>query len=78
MLRTTRKAVYAMVYRGALPGVVRLSRRILVDSHELQAWLERQVGKPPAPLPNRPKPPPPPPTPPVPRRGGRGRDEDGE
>ena len=29
LLRTTRKAVYAMVERGQLPGVVRLGRRVL-------------------------------------------------
>ena len=29
-LRTTRKAIYAMVERGALPGVVRVGRRLLV------------------------------------------------
>src|SRR5207245_2406400 len=29
-LRTTRKAVYALVERGHLPGVVRVRRRILV------------------------------------------------
>ena len=30
LLRTTRRAVYAMVERGQLPGVVRLGRRVLV------------------------------------------------
>ena len=29
LLRMTRKAVYAMVERGQLPGVVRLGRRVL-------------------------------------------------
>lgn len=30
LLRTTRKAIYAMVERGQLPGVVRLGRRLLL------------------------------------------------
>lgn len=41
VLRTTRKAVYALVERGALPGVRRLGRRLLVNRHELIAWIER-------------------------------------
>ena len=30
LLRTTRKAIYAMVERKQLPGVVRLGRRVLI------------------------------------------------
>ena len=38
-LRTTRKAVYAMVERGQIPGVVRLGRRILFREEALVDWL---------------------------------------
>lgn len=34
-LRTTTKAVYAMIERGQLPGVVRLGRRVLVRRVDL-------------------------------------------
>ena len=39
LLRTTRKAVYAMVERGQIPGVVRLGRRVLFWEHALLDWL---------------------------------------
>jgi excisionase family DNA binding protein len=35
LLRTTRKAVYAMVARKQLPGVVRLGRRVLIRTEVL-------------------------------------------
>ena len=35
LLRTTRKAIYAMVERKQLPGVVRLGRRVLIRSEVL-------------------------------------------
>jgi excisionase family DNA binding protein len=35
LLRTTRKAVYAMVERKQLPGVVRLGRRVLIRTEVL-------------------------------------------
>lgn len=35
-LRTSSKAVYALVERGQLPGVVRLGRRILVRRDDLR------------------------------------------
>jgi excisionase family DNA binding protein len=35
LLRTTRKAVYALVERGQLAGVRRLGRRVLVHRDEL-------------------------------------------
>ena len=38
LLRTTRKAVYAMIARGQLPGIVRLGRRVLFDRDELLQW----------------------------------------
>ena len=40
LLRTTPKAVYAMVERGALPGVTRLGRRVLVRSTDLLDFLD--------------------------------------
>jgi excisionase family DNA binding protein len=39
LLRTTPKAIYAMVERHQLPGVVRLGRRVLVRSAVLLDWL---------------------------------------
>lgn len=76
VLRTTRPAVYGLINRGALHGVVRISRRVLIDRVELQAWIEKQRVKPLLPWPKRPKPPLQPPPPPTPRR--RIRKDDGE
>ncbi len=42
LLRTTRKAVYAMVERGQLPGVTRIGRRVLFRSDVLLDWLRQQ------------------------------------
>ena len=39
VLRTSRKAIYAMVERGQLPGVVRIGRRLLVREDALLDWL---------------------------------------
>ena len=39
VLRTTRRAVYAMVERGQIPGVVRLGRRVLFRQQTLVDWL---------------------------------------
>jgi len=44
LLRTTPKAVYAMVERGALPGVTRLGRRVLVRSAELLNFLDHNTA----------------------------------
>ncbi len=41
LLRTTRKAIYAMIERGRLPGVIRLGRRRLVCRDDLLEWLHR-------------------------------------
>jgi len=41
-LRTSRKAIYAMVERGQLPGVIRVRRRILFDRARLLQWLDRR------------------------------------
>jgi excisionase family DNA binding protein len=39
LLRTSRKAIYAMVERGQLPGVVRIGRRVLIREDALLHWL---------------------------------------
>ena len=42
LLRTTRKAIYAMVERGQLPGVTRVGRRILMRSCDMLNWLNQK------------------------------------
>jgi len=42
LLRTTRRAIYAMVERGQLPGVVRVRRRVLLKSDALLHWLDQK------------------------------------
>lgn len=42
LLRTTHRAVYAMVERGQLPGVIRLRRRVLLRSDDLLDWLDQK------------------------------------
>jgi excisionase family DNA binding protein len=39
LLRTSRKAIYAMVDRGQLPGVARVGRRLLFRAEVLLRWL---------------------------------------
>ena len=39
LLRTSRKAIYAMVERSQLPGVVRIGRRVLIREDVLLHWL---------------------------------------
>ena len=39
LLRTSKKAIWAMVERGQLPGVVRIGRRVLVREDALLDWL---------------------------------------
>jgi excisionase family DNA binding protein len=47
LLRTTRKAIYALVERGQLAGVRRLGRRVLVDRAELlDSLTERRAASP--------------------------------
>jgi excisionase family DNA binding protein len=43
-LRTTRRAIYAMVERRQLPGVVRLRRRVLFRSDVLLDWLDQKCA----------------------------------
>lgn len=46
-LKTTPKAVYAMVERGQLVGTIRIGRRLLFDRARLVRWLsERRVASP--------------------------------
>ena len=40
LLRTSQKAIYSMIARGQLPGVVRIGRRVLIRSDELVGWLD--------------------------------------
>lgn len=42
LLRTTRRAVYAMVERHQLPGVVHIGRRVLLRADELLHWLNQK------------------------------------
>lgn len=46
VLRTTRRAIYAMVEREQLPAPVRVGRRLLLREDDLARWLEskRQVS----------------------------------
>ena len=41
-LRTSRKAIYAMIERNQLPGVVRIGRRVLVRQEALLDWLSQK------------------------------------
>lgn len=47
LLRTTPRAIYAMVERRQLPGIVRVGRRVLIRSDDLLHSLGQKV----APLP---------------------------
>lgn len=42
LLRTTDRAIYAMVERGQLPGIVRIGRRVLFRSTDLLDWLNQK------------------------------------
>ncbi len=42
LLRTTRKAVYAMAERGQVPGVTRIGRRVLFRAETLLHWLDQK------------------------------------
>jgi excisionase family DNA binding protein len=47
MLRTSRKAIYAIAERAQLPGVTRIGRRLLVRRDDLLSWLdERRAASP--------------------------------
>jgi excisionase family DNA binding protein len=41
LLRTTRRAIYAMIERRQLPGVVHIRRRVLLRADDLLHWLDQ-------------------------------------
>ena len=41
LLRLSLKALYVMVERGQVPGVIRLGRRLLLRSADLLQWLDQ-------------------------------------
>ena len=42
LLRTSRKAVYALIERQQLPGVTRIGRRVLIRTAVLLHWLDQK------------------------------------
>jgi excisionase family DNA binding protein len=40
-LRTSRKAIYAMIERAQLPGIVRIGRRVLIRQDALLDFIDR-------------------------------------
>jgi excisionase family DNA binding protein len=44
LLRTTRRAIYAMIERRQLPGVIRIRRRVLVRADDLLHWLHQKCA----------------------------------
>ena len=42
LLRTTNRAIYAMIERRQLPGIVRIGRRVLLRSEDLLHWLDQK------------------------------------
>ena len=42
LLRTSRCAIYAMIERSQLPGVVRIGRRVLLRETDLLEWLRQK------------------------------------
>ena len=42
VLRTTRRAIYAMVERHQLPAVIRIRRRVLFRADDLIHWLDQK------------------------------------
>ncbi len=42
LLRTSRKAIYTMIERRQLPGIVRIGRRVLVGQAALLDWLRQK------------------------------------
>jgi excisionase family DNA binding protein len=43
LLRKTPKAIYSMIGRGQLPGIIRIGRRLLVDRQILVDWLRQKA-----------------------------------
>ena len=44
LLRTTRRAIYAMIERRQLPGVIRVRRRVLLRADDLLDWLDQKCA----------------------------------
>ena len=42
LLRTTRRAIYAMIERHQLPGVLRIRRRVLLRAEDLLHWIDQK------------------------------------
>jgi excisionase family DNA binding protein len=42
LLRTTRRAIYAMIESRQLPGVIRIRRRVLLRADDLLHWLDQK------------------------------------
>ncbi|HZT75877.1 MAG TPA: helix-turn-helix domain-containing protein [Vicinamibacterales bacterium] len=42
LLRTTKRAVYAMIERRQLPGITRIGRRVLLRADDLLDWLDQK------------------------------------
>jgi excisionase family DNA binding protein len=42
LLRTSRKAIYTMIERARLPGIVRIGRRVLIREDALLDWLRQK------------------------------------
>ena len=42
LLRTTRRAIYAMIERHQLAGVIRIRRRVLFRADDLLHWLDQK------------------------------------
>ena len=42
LLRTTKRAIYAMIARHQLPGVIRIRRRVLLRADDLLHWLDQK------------------------------------
>jgi excisionase family DNA binding protein len=42
LLRTTNRAIYAMIERRQLPGVIRIGRRVLFRTSDLLDWLNQK------------------------------------
>ena len=46
LIRSTPKAIYTMVERGQIPGVIRIGRRLLFRRESLLQWLSEKSGTP--------------------------------
>ena len=42
LLRTTPRAIYVMVERRQLPGLIRIGRRVLFRADDLLVWLDQK------------------------------------